>query len=95
MVISVADARARNLSCSGVLFYAFDASYPDGSCAEGYLHDDDAVDDDGCYTDEGAIPCPLCNAAEYDEYVIEGQPVAAVDDLVQVPKPASRLIPRF
>lgn len=67
MFVSLTDARSRNLDCSNVLFYAFGASYPDGSCVDGYLWDDDSVEN-GHYTCGGDIPCPLCRPDEYDEY---------------------------
>lgn len=59
--ITVEDARARALDCTEALFYAFGASYPDGSCHAGQLTDDD--DDE--VTEDGP-PCPFCVPSLYD-----------------------------
>jgi hypothetical protein len=61
--ITVAEARARGLDCSRVLFYAFGGGYPDGSCHEGNL-----TDDDSDYITDEWRPCPFCKPAEYDEW---------------------------
>lgn len=64
--ISVDVAREQGLTCDRVLFYAFGASYPDGSCHEGRL-----TDDDSDYISEDGAPCPLCNAEEYGRWTEE------------------------
>lgn len=40
----------------------FGASYPDGGCEDGYLHD---LDGDGYDPNDTTRPCPRCNTREY------------------------------
>lgn len=49
---------------------SFGASYPDGTCIEGYLWDLDSCDEPGGpLTHGGDIPCPHCNAMAYLDYL--------------------------
>ena len=49
--------------CSTVLFYAYGASYPDASCVDGRLQDDDCPE-----YEKGDIPCPFCRPQDYAAY---------------------------
>jgi hypothetical protein len=42
----------------------FGASYPDGQCIDGYMHDMDA---DGYDPNDTSFPCPKCNTREFLE----------------------------
>ena len=42
----------------------FGASYPDGGCEDGFLHD---LDGDGYDPDDTSHPCPRCNTRQYLE----------------------------
>lgn len=45
----------------------FGAPYIDAQCIDGYLWDEDSCDEPGgALRNGGDIPCPECNAAEYE-----------------------------
>jgi hypothetical protein len=57
-----------NLGCS-FEGPSFGASYPDGTCIDGYLWDLDSCDEPGGPLHSGGdIPCPHCNTREYLDY---------------------------
>lgn len=45
----------------------FGASYPDGTCIDGWMWDLDSGDGDGL-TSGGDEPCPFCNTVEFIEW---------------------------
>lgn len=45
----------------------FGASYPDGTCIDGYMWDLDSGDSEGLDSG-GDEPCPWCNTSEYIEW---------------------------
>jgi hypothetical protein len=48
----------------------FGASYPDGTCIDGFVWDLDSCDEPGGPLQSGGdIPCPHCNVMGYVEYL--------------------------
>jgi len=53
-------------------FPAFGARYPDATCIDGQLYDLDKCDGEGNLYEPGEyIPCPVCRAKEYVNYLFE------------------------
>lgn len=50
--------------------YNFGANYPDARCIDGYLWDEDSIDD-GYFTSGGYDPCPQCNTKSWLKRIVE------------------------